>query len=99
MKLTSLYNIIRLLIALKNINNLIKKQVNTINVSIIKVILRKLIIISSAKDLFKRHIAIKERLAKLKSKRLSAYILYNANKLDNKIDIDKENLCLVLCVT
>ena len=83
----------------RDVNNFIKEQVNTIDISIIKVRSRKLITISSARDLFKRHITIKERLAKPKSKRLSAYILYNINKLDSKIDINKKNSYLMLYVT
>ena len=72
----------------RDINNLLKEQVNIINVSIAEVKAKKPAKTSSAKELFRKRAAIEEKLARPKSKRLSAYIPYNIKDLERNIDID-----------
>ena len=48
---------------------------------------RKATIVSIAKELFRKHAAVKERLAKPKLKRLSIYVSYNIEEVESDIDI------------
>jgi hypothetical protein len=74
----------------RDINNLLEERVNAIDVSAAEVRTRKPAIVSSTKELFRKRAAIEERLATPKSKRLSAYVSYNAKEVESNIDIDKE---------
>ena len=66
-----------------------KERVNTIDVAIAEVRLRKATIVSIAKELFRKHVAAEERLAKPKSKRLSAYVPFDAKEVESDIDIEE----------
>ena len=74
----------------RDINNLLKEQVNIININIAKVKAKKPTKTSSAKELFKKCAIIKKKLARPKSKRLSIYVSYNIKDLKSNIDINKE---------
>ena len=65
----------------------LEERVNTVDVAIAEVRPRKATTVSTAKELFRKRAAIKEKLAKPKSKRLSAYVLYNAKEIGSDIDI------------
>ena len=66
-----------------------EKRVNTIDVAVAEVRLRKATIVSMAKELFRKRVATEERLAKPKSKCLSAYVPYNAEEVESNIDIEE----------
>ena len=64
-----------------------EERVNTIDVAIAEVRPRKATTVSIAKELFRKRAAAEERLAKPKSKRLSAYVPYDAEEVESNIDI------------
>ncbi len=66
-----------------------KERVNTIDVTIAEVRPRKATTVSTAKELFRKHAAAEEKLAKPKSKRLSAYVPYDAKEIGSDIDIEE----------
>ena len=66
-----------------------EERVNTVDVAIAEVRPRKATIVSIAKELFRKHAAAEERLAKLKSKCLSVYVPYNAEEVESDIDIEE----------
>ena len=74
----------------RDINDLLKELVNAIDISAAEVRTRKPAIVSSAKELFRKRAIIEERLATLKSKRLSVYVPYDIEEVESNIDIDKE---------
>ena len=66
-----------------------EERVNTIDVAIAEIRPRKATIVSMDKELFRNHVAAEERLAKPKSKRLSAYVPYDAKEVESNIDIEE----------
>ena len=66
-----------------------KERVNTVNVTIAEVRLRKATTVSTAKELFRKRAAAEEKLVKPKSKRLSAYVPYDAKEMGSDIDIEE----------
>ena len=66
-----------------------EERVNTIDVAVAGVRPRKATTVSMAKELFRKRAAAEERLAKPKSKRLSAYVPYDAEEVESDIDIEE----------
>ena len=66
-----------------------EERVNIVDVAVAEVRPRKATIGNTAKELFRKRAAAEERLAKPKSKRLSAYVPYDAEEVESDIDIEE----------